>query len=163
MTSYASGILLYRLQRQSAPDGAVSLRPALLLLRSADTGNWGFAKGRRDPEDAHEVATALREVREETGYTGLTLQPCFRAELHYLVRDPDGDYPKQVVYFLAEAPAGEPVLSHEHDAALWTELSEALQRLAFDQLRDLVRLAFRTLESVATQPGATREHSPRGS
>src|SRR5262249_11573118 len=75
----------------------------ILLLRNRDNGHWGFAKGRRDAGDAHEVETARREVQEETGYAQLALHPQFRAELSYVVRDPRNPYPKRVVYFLAEA------------------------------------------------------------
>jgi len=84
----------------------------VLLLRNRRSGQWGFPKGRRDPEDSHEVSTALREVAEETGYSRLALHPRFRAEIDYIVRQRNEEpFDKRVVYFLAEAPAGDPVLS----------------------------------------------------
>jgi 8-oxo-dGTP pyrophosphatase MutT (NUDIX family) len=135
MTTLASGIILYR----RVPGARI------LLLRSRDTGHWGFAKGRRDASDAHEVHTALREVQEETGYTGLVLHRDFRAELSYLVRDPRNPYPKRVTYFLAEAPVHEPVLSHEHDEHAWAAAEEADQLLSHGQMRDLARAAFAAL------------------
>lgn len=137
MTVLASGILLYR----RAPEG-----PRLLLLRNADAGHWGFAKGRRDPADTHEVSCALREVGEETGYTGLALHPGFRDELEYLVRNDGEPYPKRVVYFLAEAPESEPVLSEEHEEHRWVDAREAAELLNFGQLRDLAERAFAALD-----------------
>ena len=136
VTVLASGILLYR----RAPDG-----PRLLLLRNRDAGHWGFAKGRRDAEDTHEVSCALREVGEETGYTGLSLHAGFRAELEYLVRNDGEPYPKRVVYFLAEAPGREPVLSEEHEDHRWADPREADELLNFGQLRDLAQSAFAAL------------------
>jgi len=133
MTCLASGIILYR------RDGR-SLR--LLLLRNRDGGHWGFAKGRRTPADAHEVQTALREVAEETGYTEMRLHPAFRRELDYQARSPGGEsYDKRVVYFLAEAPPGEPTLSEEHDRALWATADEAQTLLRHEQLRALAQAA----------------------
>ncbi|HTE05323.1 MAG TPA: NUDIX domain-containing protein [Planctomycetota bacterium] len=137
MTTLASGIILYR----RAPE---SVR--LLLLRNAQNGHWGFAKGRRDRDDAHEVATALREVREETGYDGLRLHPGFRSVLDYAVQQPGGKaYGKRVTYFLARAPDAEPVLSREHDELLWADERGVESRLAFGQMRDLARAVFALL------------------
>jgi 8-oxo-dGTP pyrophosphatase MutT (NUDIX family) len=148
MTTLASGIILYRLDASRLDAGAPrdgSVR--LLLLRNADNGHWGFAKGRRDREDAHEVATALREVREETGYDGLLLHPGFRHVLEYTVRQGGGGtYAKRVVYFLAQAPAHEPLLSREHDVAAWADGREVERRLSYGQLRDLGRAVFTLLE-----------------
>lgn len=137
MTVLASGILLYRRDATG---------PRLLLLRHHNGGHWGFAKGRRDPDDAHEVETALREVEEETGFTDLMLDPSFRAEIGYRVRDDRGpDYEKRVVYFLAPAPDREPRLSHEHDEHAWADARRADELLAFGQLRDLARAALQAL------------------
>lgn len=138
MTTLASGIILYRRAGDTH---------RILLLRNRENGHWGFAKGRRDAADAHEVVTALREVSEETGYRGLSLHPRFRGVLDYKVRQPAGEpYAKRVVYFLAEAPPHEPTLSHEHDAALWADAAVAQEHLAYGQLRDLARAVFVLLD-----------------
>jgi len=133
MTCLASGIILYR---RDASD------VQLLVLRNAQHGHWGFAKGRRHAGDDHEVATARREVDEETGFTGLTLHSDFRAELEYVVRDAEGEYDKRVVYFLAEAPASETKLSREHLEARWISRDAIDGALPYGQLRDLARAAF---------------------
>lgn len=133
MTVLATGIILYRLHA----DG-----PRLLLLRNRDNGHWGFPKGRREDGDPHEVATALREVAEETGYAGVTLDPDWRREVGYVVRGTaDHGRRKRVTYFMAPAPAHEPALSPEHDAHAWADAAEADVLLPFGQLRDLAREA----------------------
>jgi len=147
MTVLASGIILYR-----APTRLVE--PRLLLLRNTDNGQWGFPKGRRDPDDAHELVTARREVQEETGYVDLALHPEFRRTLEYRVEGAE-DYGrrKRVVYFLASAPEGEPTLSAEHDAAMWADRRALQTAFAYGQLRDL---AFHALLSIPVDTHVVR-------
>jgi len=147
MTVLASGIILYRA-------GTLQQDPKLLLLRHASTGHWGFPKGRRDPGDEHEVATAEREVQEETGYSGLQLHPSFRATIEYVVRRRrDAGQSKRVVYFLAEAPPGDPRLSAEHDAFVWADARELAGRLVFAQMRDLAHHALACIPRPAAPRG----------
>ena len=40
----------------------------VLLVQNLISGNWGFPKGHRESEDRTWMQTAIREVREETGY-----------------------------------------------------------------------------------------------
>ena len=146
MTVLASGILLYR--PASAAD-----EPSLLLLRNRDNGQWGFPKGRRESEDIHEVATALREVREETGYQGLALHPTFRCCLKYPTQDGSTENGwKRSVYFLAQAPATDPVLSTEHSEFVWASWQLLSERLIYGQLRDMAHHALQ----IVAQPSPTR-------
>jgi len=130
----AAGIILYR--ADAGP-------PRILLLRDRRRGTWGLPKGRRDPTDGDDdLATARREVAEETGYRAVALVDGFREELAYTVRDDGARYDKRVVYFLGRAPAHEPHLSGEHDDLTWATLRDALDLLAYGQIRDLARRAF---------------------
>jgi 8-oxo-dGTP diphosphatase len=141
MTCLASGIVLYRHDASG---------PHLLVLRNRVHGQWGFAKGRRAPQDEHEVHTALREVAEETGFTGLRLHHEFRMEIAYTVAAPDGTAgSKRVAYFLAEAPPGEPVLSREHDELRWISPSEIAGHLRHAALRQVADAAL----AAAVRPG----------
>jgi 8-oxo-dGTP pyrophosphatase MutT (NUDIX family) len=146
MTVLASGILLYR-------PATVADEPHLLLLRNRDNGQWGFPKGRRESEDAHEVATAMREVLEETGYQGLVLHPTFRCCLKYQTNGgATQDGWKRSVYFLARAPATDPVLSVEHSEFEWANRRLLSERLAHGQLCDMALRAMRTIEQDDVQP-----------
>lgn len=142
MTVIASGVLIYR----QTSDG-----PRLLLLRNRDDGHWGMPKGRRDPEDEHEVATALREVAEETGWTGLALHPSFREVVEYVVGGAGEDQgkSKRVTYFLAEAPAGEPTLSPEHSECTWAGREQLRDLLQYEQLIALARHALTSVDAAA--------------
>jgi 8-oxo-dGTP pyrophosphatase MutT (NUDIX family) len=41
----------------------------ILLVHDARSGKWGFPKGHRENYDSNDLATAMRECREETGLT----------------------------------------------------------------------------------------------
>ena len=71
-----------------------------LLLRSAEHGTWGFAKGHAD-DDEDEITAARREVAEETGITDYRLVDSFHDSYEYdVVTTNRGAYRKRVHYFL---------------------------------------------------------------
>jgi 8-oxo-dGTP pyrophosphatase MutT (NUDIX family) len=41
----------------------------ILLVHDTRSGKWGFPKGHREKYDSNDLATAMRECREETGLT----------------------------------------------------------------------------------------------
>lgn len=55
--------------RDHAGAGFILFTPdfRFLLVQDAKTGKWGFPKGHREPQDACDLATAHRELFEETG------------------------------------------------------------------------------------------------
>ena len=111
----------------------------VLIIQNAKGRHWSFPKGHMEGEEA-ELATARREVMEETGLR-VDIQKDFRATSHYLTRK---RIPKEVVYYLATTPDDTLHLQVEEvsDAA-WLPVSTALQRLTFERdvrvLKDAVR------------------------
>ena len=52
-----------------------------LLVHDARSGKWGFPKGHRESYDTSDLATAVRECREETGLTAedyMVHEPSFK-------------------------------------------------------------------------------------
>lgn len=79
-------------------------REYLLLLQSR-ANTWSFPKGHMEPYES-ERQTALREIREETGYTDVVFLPHFRHTVRYPIAS---KIDKLVVLFLAKVD-GNPTL-----------------------------------------------------
>ncbi len=104
-----------------------------LLLRATKHGEWGFPKGHADPGE-DDRATARRETREECGLDIPTGHPWFLVEITYRVRKG----PKTVIYFGAEAPPGDVVLSREHDRSAWLPYHKASPLLPHENSRKVL-------------------------
>lgn len=139
----AAGVLLWRGSAET---------PEFLVLRNARHGSWGLPKGHLEPgEDL--LAGALRECREETGIALAAgdLAAGFADAGHY--RTPDGQR-KRVVMFLAAAGCDETRVrvSREHAAIEWWSVEQAVERLAFEELR---RCVVRAAVRLRASAGAT--------
>ena len=148
--SRAAGFVLTR-----TPPGPAGAEPEYLLLVNRRDGMPGLPKGHADGGE-DDLATAVRETREETGLTDLDVDPWFRTEISYRVRKSGEFRWKTVVYFRARLRSGEVRLSDEHTAWSWQPLCETLDRISFDSLRDvLTRAALH-----AKDPGMFRRLPP---
>ncbi len=84
--------------------------------------DWSIPKGKLHPGE-HPLAAALREVEEETGFTGRPGRSL--GELRYLK---DG-FPKRVRYWAVEAETGSFAPGDEVDELLWLPPKEAQRNL----------------------------------
>lgn len=114
--------------------------PEYLLLENRRDGMPGLPKGHRDGEES-DLETAKRETEEETGLTDFDVDPWFRQEISYRVKKNGEHRWKTVVYFRARLRSGKVRLSDEHTDYAWAPLPETLDKLTFDSLRDVIRLA----------------------
>ncbi len=109
-----------------------------LLIKNKKGGNWGFPKGHIElGEDEH--ATAMREVREETGLEVRLLEG-FRVLSEYR---PRGKIFKQVVFFIAEMPDGGEVVPQqaEVDRYIWADFGLAMRTFRFNNDRNVLTKA----------------------
>ncbi len=140
----SAGVILFRTRKN---------REYLLL----DYGShWDFPKGHIEAgEDP--VATARRELREETGIRDARFFSGYRERMRYFYRRAGEQMRKVVIYFLAETAGEEITLSHEHCGYAWVSYEEALQRLTFKTAKDLLSKAHKFLETspplVEARPG----------
>jgi lipoyl(octanoyl) transferase len=113
----------------------------LLMRRTpARGGFWQILTGRIEPGESP-LATAAREIFEETGYSPELRQI---RPLGYDHSFALGDrIPPFIIHETAFAATvlGDPRLSDEHDAWQWATAEEAMQRLPFAGLRRAVALA----------------------
>jgi len=106
--------------------------------------HWGFVKGHIEAwEDEKE--TVLRETDEETGLIDLVFIEGFREKLDYFFRRKTEKgtetVHKVVVYYLAETKTKEVKISFEHIGYKWLEYKKALEKLTFDNSKEILRKA----------------------
>ena len=84
----------------------------LLMVQGLRSGRWGFPKGHREDFDADWRATAVREIREETG---------FEEGVNFVVCSEDSSHWGSRIYWTGRLIQDmEPVVnSSEHRAVRW--------------------------------------------
>lgn len=117
--------------------------PEFLLLRHPTSGHfkghWDFPKGNIEKGETEEQA-ATRELKEETGLSA-KLIPGFRVQITYFYRLSGRLIRKEVVYFLAQSPTKEVIISHEHSDFKWLPYEKALAQLTFENSRQELKKA----------------------
>jgi 8-oxo-dGTP pyrophosphatase MutT (NUDIX family) len=112
-------------------------RVELLLVHRPRYDDWTFPKGKRDDADHDDLATALREVAEETGF-GCSAGPEIGSARYRDNRGRD----KLVRYWLMTLPAGvtgddfEP--NREVDELQWCRPDDAARLLTYEHDRVLL-------------------------
>ncbi len=107
----------------------------LLLLSTY----WGFPKGIIEAGEDERTA-AVREVREET-VLEIELLEGFRDVDDYWYQRKGQRVHKQAIYFLGQAKSRETKISWEHQDIAWLTYEQAMDRLKFAGLRDLLTKA----------------------
>lgn len=133
----SAGGVIYRLL-----DGV----PHVLLIRDP-YDHWGLPKGHLENGETPPVA-ALREAQEETGLGGLQLGPRLQT-IDWYFRAKGRLIHKFCHFYLMESPEGEtvPQLDEGITACCWVALPEALDRISYDNAREVLRRAAVELES----------------
>jgi 8-oxo-dGTP diphosphatase len=126
------------LRRQVRAAGGVVVRDGrVALIHRPKYDDWSLPKGKLEDGEAWEDA-AVREVREETGYTCALHEELSSVEY----TDPKGR-PKTVRYWRMEPLDGEFAPNNEVDELRWMDPGEAAERLSHDHDRELVLMAAR--------------------
>ena len=128
-------------QRTATAAGGVVRREGehgaeVALLGRLNDGSWVFPKGTPTPGESLE-ATALREVREETGLDVRIVCPL--GEMTYSFVAGGERIHKVVHFFLMAAVGGDPSLHDaEYDEVRWVTIPDARRMLTFDTYRDVL-------------------------
>ena len=127
--------------------GGVVVRPGergpevLLASRRTRRGDlvWGLPKGLVESGESPET-TAMREVREETGYGARVQQPL--GDVSYWFVWEGTRIRKTVHFFLMEPEAGGPgQRDAEMEEVAWFPIDQAVRTAGFDSEKDMIRRA----------------------
>ncbi|MFH1430022.1 MAG: NUDIX domain-containing protein [Candidatus Uhrbacteria bacterium] len=131
----SAGAIIYRIRR----DDHGRRVPFYLLLRYPGE-YWEFARGHMEKGE-REYMTAQREIREETGLTGLRFLKGFREEYRFHFKRKGRTVTKDAVLYLAEAQRWRVETSEEHFGYVWVTHREALKHLHFENSQIVMRKA----------------------
>ena len=132
---HSAGFILFR----DTPEGG---RQFLLL----DYGrHWDYAKGHLE-EGETAWRAAVRELREETGIKQVDRVGKFQRDMHYSFFSPKkGHIIKVVTFFLGKTRQSDVEVSHEHEGFAWLSFEDAMERLTFENAREMLRAAVESM------------------
>jgi 8-oxo-dGTP pyrophosphatase MutT (NUDIX family) len=136
--------------------GGVLYRPAgksyeVALIRPKGKNVEALPKGLIDEAEKAE-ATALREVREETGMLGELEAPLGSIDYYYYSKERDTRFFKLVYFFLLRYAGGS---ERDHDWEVeevgWVPIEEAVRSLSYNGEREVMQRALDTLKERESQ------------
>jgi bis(5'-nucleosidyl)-tetraphosphatase len=120
---------------------ATPISPEILLIHQRSDDRWCFPKGHVEGTESA-IDAARREVTEETGLTGFSLEEELLS-VTYRFYNPNRDRSvvKTSIYFLGFSPRDEAKLEAGFDEFRWVRPSAAYSMVAFDLDRDVIAAA----------------------
>jgi 8-oxo-dGTP pyrophosphatase MutT (NUDIX family) len=120
----------------------------LVVRHVKTTDHWGFPKGRLElGEDC--IATAMREISEETGISNFVFEPGFSEKTEYSFEKEGKEYEKTVTFFIAKTEKEEIILSAEHSEFFWGTYDEVKEKLSnesdinlFKKVNDFIKMKY---------------------
>lgn len=147
----------FRVARQVSSGGVIvrchrgEMQTCLIARRVDGKLVWGLPKGHMEAGE-EPPATAVREVREETGLLGEPLWKLGSIAYWFTVRQERRRYAKTVhFYFLRYLEGHTRAHDDEVEEAAWCSIGEALKRISYPNERHILLKAKRYLTKVKGQ------------
>lgn len=109
----------------------------LFLLLHYPSGHWDFVKGKIEKNESPKEA-ALREAQEETGITDIEFIDGYEEKIQYVFQHERKTIQKEVVFFLAKTNSSDVVISNEHLDFVWLKFDEALNKITYQNAKNLL-------------------------
>lgn len=110
------------------------------LLLKHDLGHWDFPKGHTE-KDETTLETARREIKEETGLSGIIFISGFKEHIRYLHEWKGEKGLKVVTLYLAESKTKQVKISEEHLGYRWVLYEESVVLCKFENQKSLLKKA----------------------
>lgn len=134
-------------------------KPRQYLLLHYPSRHWDFPKGHLEKGETN-MDAARREVREETGLSKVEVLPGFTHAFDYEYRRSDRTrVHKTVTFFLARASTHKVRISHEHRDFAWLPYEQAVDRVTYENARNLLHDAERFLLRLGAEAGSKPSHA----
>ena len=102
---------------------------------------WDFAKGHLE-KDETEMQAALRELKEETGISKISINEGFKEKIFYVFKDKQGHLiSKDVVFFLGQVKDSKVKISFEHKGYQWLTYEKAIETVSYKNAKTILRKA----------------------
>jgi len=119
----------------------------LFLLLHYPTGHWDFVKGKIENNEIPEQ-TVIRETKEETGITSIEFINGFKEKIEYSFKFNGDTVQKEVIFFLAKTNTKQVELSYEHLDYVWLDFNNALNKVTYENAKNILIKAKNYLEKV---------------
>lgn len=107
------------------------------LLLKYEGGYWGFSRGHPKNGESYKE-NAMRELEEETGISNVKLKNGFEEQYEFFFKKNGVTIKKRVVFYLGEVDSKQVRLSHEHDDYCWVPYEQAIEKLKFEEPKELL-------------------------
>lgn len=134
--SVSSGVIPYRTTRG---------KREYLVLKSRTT-DWEFPKGGIEGDEELQQ-TAIRELEEETGISGVELIDGFREDYSYVFEAGGERIHKTVHLFIGHTHEASAEISREHNDYQWRTYEQAYNTLTHDSTKSILDKVHKFLEN----------------
>ena len=110
------------------------------LLIQYGLGHWEFPRGLIEKGESLEN-TARREIKEEVGIEDIRFVSGFKEWIKFFFRFKGKNIMKIATFLLAETRTEKVKLSYEHKDYAWLDYQEALNRLTFENSKEVLKKA----------------------